>query len=114
ELTTPYLWKAAIAPHIAARLEDQIMDLEHILACHRQLQQNADAVVVEGVGGFRVPLADDFDTADLATALQLPVVLVVGLRLGCINHALLTAEAILARGLHIAAWVANTVDAEMP
>ncbi len=113
ELTTPYLWKEPIAPHIAAKQEGQAMSLQHILACHQQLQHDADAVVVEGVGGFCVPLGDDFDTADLAASLQLPVVLVVGLRLGCINHAVLTAEAILARKLRLAGWVANTVDANM-
>jgi dethiobiotin synthetase len=73
----------------------------------------ADAVVVEGVGGFRVPLSDRFDTADLAQQLGLPVVLVVGLRLGCLNHALLTAEAIAARGLTLAGWAANIVDLDM-
>jgi dethiobiotin synthetase len=69
--------------------------------------------VVEGVGGFRVPLTADFDTADLAQQLALPVVLVVGLRLGCISMALLTVEAIKARGLHLAGWVANTADPGM-
>ncbi|MBS1157553.1 MAG: bioD, partial [Proteobacteria bacterium] len=72
-----------------------------------------DAVVVEGVGGFRVPLAENLDTAELAVQFGLPVVLVVGLRLGCISHALLTAEAIAARGLTLAGWVANTIDPAM-
>jgi dethiobiotin synthetase len=69
--------------------------------------------VVEGVGGFRVPLTATQDTADLAVALKLPVVLVVGMRLGCISHALLTAEAIAARGLTLAGWVANRIDPDM-
>jgi dethiobiotin synthetase len=69
--------------------------------------------VVEGVGGFRVPLTEDIDTADLAVQLGLPVILVVGMRLGCISHALLTAEAIIKRGLVLAGWVANTVDPDM-
>ena len=73
----------------------------------------ADIVVVEGVGGFRVPLDDTHDTADLAVALNLPVVLVVGMRLGCISHALLTVEAIASRGLTLAGWVANRVDPNM-
>ena len=73
----------------------------------------ADVVVVEGVGGFRVPLTEVHDTADLAFALDLPVVLVVGMRLGCISHALLTAEAIASRGLRLAGWVANRVDPDM-
>ncbi|HYO26898.1 MAG TPA: ATP-dependent dethiobiotin synthetase BioD, partial [Azonexus sp.] len=72
-----------------------------------------DLLIVEGVGGFRVPLGVDRDSADLAVALGLPLILVVGLRLGCINHALLTAEAIAARGLTLAGWVANRVDPEM-
>lgn len=113
-LTTPYLLHEATAPHIAAAHEGRVIDLAHILACYAQVADAADAVVVEGVGGFRVPLAAQFDTADLAQRLALPVVLVVGLRLGCISHALLTAEAIAARGLTLAGWVANTVDAALP
>lgn len=113
ELTTPYLLREPAAPHIAARLEGVSIDPAHIRACYDKVAAAADAVVVEGVGGFRVPLTDRFDTADLAQQLGLPVVLVVGLRLGCINHALLTAEAIAARGLTLAGWVANVVDLEM-
>jgi dethiobiotin synthetase len=73
----------------------------------------AEVVVVEGVGGFRVPLGADTDTTQLAARLALPVVLVVGLRLGCLNHALLTAESIRARGLRLAGWVANHIDPQM-
>ncbi|HJU70849.1 MAG TPA: dethiobiotin synthase [Paucimonas sp.] len=110
ELATPYLLREAVAPHIAAARENVQIDLTHILACYQRIAAAADAVVVEGVGGFRVPLSATVDTADLAQRLGLPVVLVVGLRLGCINHALLTAEAIAARGLALAGWVANTVE----
>jgi dethiobiotin synthetase len=113
-LTTPYLLRTPAAPHIAAALEDIKIDLAHILACFGLVRQQAQAVVVEGVGGFRVPLNDDFDTADLAQQMALPVVLVVGLRLGCISQALLAAEAIAARGLTLAGWVANTLDPAMP
>ena len=81
--------------------------------CYSQVRAQADAVVVEGVGGFRVPLNENYDTADLAKDLGLPVVLVVGMRLGCISQALLTAEAIAARGLSLVGWVANTVDPQM-
>ncbi|HEU0230413.1 MAG TPA: dethiobiotin synthase [Burkholderiaceae bacterium] len=110
ELVTPYLFRQPTAPHIAARREGRTIELPHILACYRRICELADAVVVEGVGGFRVPLNQGVDTADLAQKLNLPVVLVVGLRLGCINHTLLTVEAIAARGLPLAGWVANTVD----
>ena len=113
ELVCPYLMQIPAAPHIVARLENVEIDLAHIIASYQQLHAQADAVVVEGVGGFCVPLNDDITTADMAQALQLPVILVVGMRLGCINHALLTVEAIAARGLVLAGWVANTVDAGM-
>jgi len=112
-LTTPYMFKEPAAPHIAAALEGVTIEAVPILAAYTELAAASDAVVVEGVGGFRVPLADGFDTADLARQLGLPVVLVVGLRLGCINHALLTAEAIIARGLVLAGWVANELEEPM-
>jgi dethiobiotin synthetase len=114
DLTTPYLLREPAAPHIAAGLENVAIDMQHILNCYEKVRVDADAVVVEGVGGFRVPLSDRYDTADLAQELGLPVVLVIGLRLGCINHALLTADAIAARGLTLAGWVANGVIPEMP
>ncbi len=113
ELTTPYLLRTPAAPHIAAELDGVTLDPRKVLDCYAQVRAQADAVVVEGVGGFRVPLTSAYDTADLARDLGLPVVLVVGLRLGCISHALLTAEAIAARGLRLAGWVANTVDPAM-
>ena len=113
ELTAPYLLREPAAPHIVAARENVAIDLDHILDCHAKVAAQAEAVVVEGVGGFCVPLSDTTDTADLAQRLGLPVVLVVGMRLGCINHALLTTEAIAARGLRLAGWVANTVDTAM-
>ncbi|MGF6753088.1 dethiobiotin synthase [Paraburkholderia sp. GAS42] len=112
-MRTPFLLREPAAPHIAAALENVSLDIAHIANCHAQAMKLADVVVVEGVGGFRVPLTDAHDTADLALALNLPVVLVVGMRLGCISHALLTAEAIAARGLTLAGWVANRVDPSM-
>ncbi len=114
ELTTPYLLREACAPHVAAQLEKVTIDPEVLIDAWRQVAAQAPAVVVEGVGGFRVPLTDDFDTADFSAALQLDVILVVGLRLGCLNHALLTAEAIAARGLRLAGWIANQIDPAMP
>jgi dethiobiotin synthetase len=113
ELTTPYLLREAAAPHIAAQLENVSIDLAHIRRCYDRLAGQADAIVVEGVGGFCVPLSGESDTADLAKQLGLPVIMVVGLRLGCISHALLTAQAIAARGLRLSGWVANRVDATM-
>jgi len=106
--------RTACAPHIAARIESQVITREPVLHALRWVGGRADVALVEGVGGFRVPLNDGWDTADLATDLGLPVILVVGMRLGCINHALLTAEAVRARGLKLAAWVANTVDEHQP
>jgi dethiobiotin synthetase len=113
ELTTPCLYRTPAAPHLAAFIEGQAIDPARIVQACAQVRAKAQAVVVEGVGGWRVPLTDTYDTADLARDLALPVVLVVGLRLGCINHALLTVEAIAARGLHLAGWVANTADPAM-
>lgn len=108
-ITTPYMLREPAAPHIAASLEGVTIDLVPIIAAYAEILAASDAVVVEGVGGFRVPLNDTVDTADLAAQLDLPVILVVGMRLGCISHALLTAEAITARGLVIAGWVANEI-----
>ena len=112
-LLNPYCLKSPIAPHIAAAEEGVTIEPAPILAAFAKLQAQAELVLVEGVGGFRVPLGNGYDTADLARDLALPVILVVGMRLGCINHALLTAEAIQARGLQLAGWVANQVDPAM-
>lgn len=112
-MRTPFLLKEPAAPHIAAALEGVTLDMARIVDCYQAARERADAVVVEGVGGFRVPLTAREDTADLAVALGLPVMLVVGMRLGCISHALLTAEAIAARGLTLAGWVANRIDPAM-
>lgn len=109
----PYAFEPPIAPHIAAAEADEVIRPARILEAFGALSAQAERVVVEGVGGFRVPLAEDFDTADLAVRLGLPVILVVGLRLGCINHALLTAEAIASRGLSFAGWIGNHVSDEM-
>ncbi|MET3106901.1 dethiobiotin synthetase [Oxalobacteraceae bacterium GrIS 2.11] len=113
KLVNPYLFTLPAAPHIAAEQEQRQIDLSVILQSYRQLANQVDAIVVEGVGGFRVPLNDHEDSADLARQLNLPVLMVVGMRLGCINQALLTAEAIAARGLRLAGWVANCAQQEM-
>lgn len=113
----PYALPDPVSPHIAAKLADERIDLSHIEASFHALRQHADVVVVEGAGGFIVPFQDDAQewvtSADLALRLQIPMVLVVGIRLGCLNHALLSQEAILSRGLKLAGWVANVVDADM-
>ncbi|UCV12720.1 dethiobiotin synthase [Dechloromonas denitrificans] len=113
KVVNPYCFKAAIAPHIAAAEEAVEMDFSVIKTACREAGSQSDLLIVEGVGGFRVPLGVDRDSADLAVALDLPIIFVVGMRLGCINHALLTIDAIAARGLSIAGWVANRIDPAM-
>ncbi|CAH0249478.1 ATP-dependent dethiobiotin synthetase BioD 1 [Massilia sp. Bi118] len=112
-ITTPFMLREPCAPHIAAELEGVRIEPVPILTAYAEILGASDATVVEGVGGFCVPFSEEFDSADLAVQLNLPVIMVVGLRLGCINHALLTAEAIVARGLVLAGWVANQVDPDM-
>ena len=113
ELANPYCLRRPVAPHIAAAQEGVVIDLAHIARCFRALTTLAEIVVVEGVGGFRVPLGPATDTAQLARLLHLPVILVVGMRLGCLNHALLTADAVAAQRLKLAGWVANHIDPDM-
>ncbi|MBI5658181.1 MAG: dethiobiotin synthase [Nitrosomonadales bacterium] len=110
----PYCFRHAIAPHLAAKHSGVRIELTRILASYRELAGQADEVIVEGAGGFLVPLNDRQTGADLAQLLGLPVILVVGLRLGCLNHALLTAAAIAASGLTLAGWAANVPDADLP
>lgn len=112
-LINPYCFELPIAPHLAAREAGVRIELSRITNAYRALTRLADVVVVEGIGGFSVPLSDREDTADLAARLDLPVILVVGMRLGCLNHAQLTAQAIRARSLKLAGWVANQVDPAM-
>ncbi|WP_374413727.1 dethiobiotin synthase [Hydrogenophaga sp.] len=112
-LDNPVRLPDPLSPHIAAERAGTRIDIDHLVACQRALAQHADAMVVEGAGGFLVPLSPEHTGADLAQAMGLPVLLVVGLRLGCLNHALLSAEAIRARGLTLAGWVANRIDPAM-
>lgn len=109
----PYSFRPAIAPHVAAEQAGVRIKIGKILEHYLQLKEKADCIVVEGVGGWLVPLNDAESVADLALALKLPVILVVGLRLGCINHALLSAESIRASGCELAGWIANTIDPQM-
>lgn len=106
----PCVFAPGIAPHIAAAESNTPIRFEPVLAAYRALAADADLVVVEGVGGWLVPLGPELTTADLARALGLPVVLTVGMRLGCLNHALLTAEAVRAGGLQLAGWAASVID----
>ncbi|MBB3854890.1 dethiobiotin synthetase [Xanthomonas arboricola] len=109
----PYALPAPLAPELAAADVGVTLSLEPIAQAFAQLRAQAEVVVVEGVGGWAAPLSADLDQADLVRALKLPVVLVVGIRLGCINHARLTAAAIAADGLDCIGWIANEVDPQM-
>jgi dethiobiotin synthetase len=109
----PYALVSACAPHIAAREMGLEIQLEKILESFRRLRQKSPWLVVEGVGGWMVPLGGRLTMAEVAHALGLPVILVVGLRLGCLNHALLTAEAIRRADIPLAGWVANHIDPAM-
>ena len=113
ELINPYSFKEAIAPHIAAKNAGVEIEVEKIVQAYHQLSSMADVVIVEGAGGFLVPLNEKENIADLAAALAIPVILVVGMKLGCINHSVLTVEAIKARQLSLHGWVANQIDPEM-
>ncbi len=109
----PYAYAPPIAPHVAATLARRAVRLDRIEAAHARILQHCERSVVEGVGGWLAPLSDTLMQADVARALDLPVVLVVGVRLGCINHALLSARAILADGCRLHGWIANRIDPDM-
>jgi dethiobiotin synthetase len=110
----PYVLATPAAPHLVAKSMGVTLELATMLSAYERIRAQTDWIVVEGAGGFLVPINEEQDLGDLAQALQMPVILVVGLRLGCINHALLTVAAIAQRGLTLGGWVANTVDADMP
>ncbi|GAA0831760.1 MAG: dethiobiotin synthase [Cupriavidus sp.] len=116
EAMCPFFFRTPASPHLSAALEGQRITREPIQTAFDALRQQAEAVVVEGVGGFIVPLdvgPERWNTADLAAMLGLPVIMVVGVRLGCLSHAMLTAEAVRARGLTLAGWIANRIDPDM-
>ncbi len=113
EDVNPYALADPIAPHIAAGQVGVDIELGRIRTAYAALAKQADRVIVEGVGGWRVPLGPALAVSDLPNALGIPVVLVVGLRLGCLNHSLLTAESIRARGVRLLGWIANEVDPDM-
>ena len=113
-LLCPYVFEAPIAPHIAAEKLGINLDLQIMIDAYEQIRSQAEAVVVEGAGGFLVPINTTENLSDLAQKLDLPIIMVVGMRLGCINHALLTEEVIRSRQLKLAGWIANTLSSEMP
>ncbi|MCA1798494.1 MAG: dethiobiotin synthase [Xanthomonadaceae bacterium] len=112
-LVNPYLFDEPVAPHIAAAEAGVEIDIDRIVAAYAGLAGQSDIMIVEGAGGWLVPIGPNRTMADIAAALGLPVLLVVGIRLGCLNHALLTASAIRDSGLELAGWVANCIDPEM-
>ncbi|OMH38227.1 dethiobiotin synthase [Motiliproteus sp. MSK22-1] len=114
EQINPVLLKEAIAPHIAAEREGRRLTAERLVGfCRGAMMQPLDLMLVEGAGGWRVPLNQHENLSELPRRLQLPTILVVGMRLGCLNHALLTAEAIVADRVPLIGWVANRVDPYM-
>ncbi|MGD8784072.1 MAG: dethiobiotin synthase [Thioalkalispiraceae bacterium] len=110
----PYCFQPPIAPHIAARQNGQQIEIAMIQRAYKNLAQEADWVIVEGVGGWKVPINNEEMVSDLASGLDLPIIMVVGMKLGCINHALLTASAIRANGNRLIGWVANQLSLQMP
>ena len=110
----PYVLPTPAAPHLVAKSMGIKLELSAMLSAYQAISAKSDWTVVEGAGGFLVPINEEQDLGDLAESQQMPVILVVGLRLGCINHALLTVAAIAKRGLTLAGWVANTLNADMP
>lgn len=110
----PYILDLPIAPHIASEKIGIHLDLKSMMSAYEQVLSQAEAVVVEGAGGFLVPINATENLSDFAQKLQLPIIMVVGMQLGCINHALLTEEALTSRKLKVAGWVANTLSSEMP
>lgn len=113
ESVNPYCFAPPVAPHLAAQETGTVIDIDVIEQNYRKLSAQADVVIVEGVGGWSVPINDTQTMADVVSALQLPVIMVVGMRLGCLNHALLTAQAIAQSGNRFAGWIANAIEPDM-
>ncbi len=109
-LINPFVFELPIAPHVAAKHEGVVIELDQITKNYHLLKSMCDVLVVEGVGGWRVPVTNEHSLTDLVSKLNLSVILVVGMRLGCINHAILTAEAINADGINLCGWVSNHLD----
>jgi len=109
----PYLFDEPVAPHLAAQRESTEIALEVLRKAYLEIAANSDWIIVEGAGGWLVPLNPEYSVADLAIELDLPVIVVVGLKLGCINHARLTVESVLARGCKLIGWVGSQLDRDM-
>ncbi|AGS06791.1 dethiobiotin synthase [Candidatus Profftella armatura] len=107
KLINPYLFKYPISPYTSSNLENRIINTSHIINCYNYLSNLTDVIILEGIGGFSVPFHDNENSADLAEKLGLPIILVIDLKIGCINNALLSLEAINSRGLKLIGWVAN-------
>jgi dethiobiotin synthetase len=110
EIVNPYCFEPPVSPHLAAREAGVTIDSERVLACYREAASRARVVLAEGAGGWLAPIGPARTMADIAETLDLPVLLVVGLRLGCLNHAALTLQAIRASRCRLAGWIGNAVD----
>lgn len=110
----PYVLDKPAAPHLVAAQQGLKLEMSMMTAAFQSIQKYADCIVVEGAGGLLVPLNQDEDLGGFAKKIDLPIIFVVGMKLGCLNHALLTYEAIKARNLKIAGWIANALEEEMP
>lgn len=113
ELASPYRFAKPVSPHIAARIAGVEVSIDHIVSCFSKLEKNYGSVVVEGAGGWFSPVTGTCRMSDLAMAMRIPVILVIGLRLGCLNHAMLTSMAIKSSGARLVGWVANQIDPKM-
>lgn len=113
QLLNPYLFEPAIAPHIAAAENNVMIAMESIRQAFESLRSQAEVTLVEGAGGWLVPLNDQLDVSDIPQQLELPVILVVGLKLGCINHARLSLQSVRAKGCRLAGWIGTQVDPDM-
>ncbi|MDA0821292.1 MAG: dethiobiotin synthase [Proteobacteria bacterium] len=109
-IINPYVFKDPTSPHIAASAANEEITLDNIVRAFEICQRSADIVIVEGIGGWRVPLSNSLQTVDLVRALKLPTILVCGLRLGCINHTLLTVAAIQSDAIPLLGWIGNVID----
>lgn len=114
ELINPVVFELPVAPQIAAEQLNATVSLEQIMTCYKKLVAQSSYVIVEGIGGWRAPLSDKASMVELVRELALPVIMVVGIKLGCINHALLTAEAIRADGVKLCGWVSNQLEKDLP